>query len=179
MSCSSCRQPTNIHELVSVYATACIGYHSGPSRKVCGVCLVGYFIPVLRPSTGKWEFGTVLSNNSSSSRNDHYQRQYQLKFTNDTTEWASVRADPYEAYTQHFDGILDAVYSQKKTSGSSSYMRRNMLPHPANIMDRSNQSQHLRQRDSYPNKIEDVSYFHSKCSVSFVRCFVQSKLCYL
>lgn len=158
--CSSCKQPTNIRELVSVYATACNGYHSGPSREHCGVCLVGYFIPVFRGSTGKWEFGTVLSNNSSSMRNDHSQRQYQLKFTDDSKEWASVGAAPYEAYTQHFNDRLDAVYSKNITAAI--IRRRNILPRPAiTIMDRSNQHQYLRRRNSYRNKISDVSYVHS------------------
>jgi hypothetical protein len=56
---------------------------------------------------------------------------------------------------------LDVVYSKKKTSGFPSYRRRNIFPRPSIIVDRPNQYQYLRRRNSYPNNISDVSSVHS------------------
>ncbi len=104
MRCWSCKQPNNVHELVHVYAKSCNDRNT--PRKICGFCLVGYHIPVLRPSMGKWELGTVLSYSGSCQRVDRYRHQYQLKFTDDEKEWVSVRADPFEAYARHFEDLL-------------------------------------------------------------------------
>jgi hypothetical protein len=114
MICSNCRKEINQHALVRIYATEC--YDSGASRQICSVCLVGYHVPVLRPSTGKWEFGKVLSCNVSCLRNDIHQQQYQLKFTNGTIELVYVKADPFEAYAQYFDVLLDAAQSSQKNT---------------------------------------------------------------
>ena len=170
MSCSSCKQQFNIHELVRVYAKSYNDFDNSASQKVCGFCLSGYHIPVLRPSTGKWELGTVLSYNGSSSRNNQYQHQYALKFANGAKEWVSVRADPYEAYAQYFDDILEAVRSRKKSPDCHSYGMQNTLSDPVNVMISPNRLQYLYHQDSYPIENMEVSCDTSKYNDFFVGC---------
>ena len=135
MNCSNCGRLTSIHELVRVHAKTWNDCHCGsiePSHKVCGNCLVGYHIPVLRPSTRKWEFGTVQSHadfSSSGKQQQQQQRQqyqYQVVFMGQKVEWVYVRDDPYEAYVQNLEDLLHVVDSPKKTLDRSFNEQQNL-----------------------------------------------------
>mmetsp|Transcript_24593 Transcript_24593/g.57746 ORF Transcript_24593/g.57746 Transcript_24593/m.57746 type:complete len:519 (+) Transcript_24593:131-1687(+) len=130
MDCSSCGKRISKCELVHVFDRTCNEYQGGSSRKVCDICLVGYEVPVLRPSTGKWEIGTVLSYDSSSQRSRSEQKQHRLQFMNGIKEWAIVNTEPYEAYAQYFDDLLDEINLQGKIQDCSSLGTGNSFSRP-------------------------------------------------
>ena len=153
MNCSSCKKLTSIHKLVRVHGKTWKDSHGGgpeSSLKVCGNCLVGYHIPVLRLSTGKWEFGTVQSHDGSG-------RQYQVVFVDEGKEWVYARDDPYEAYAQHFEDILHVLDSPKKTLDHSSNEQQNAPLYTANSMDSTGQFQ----RDTFLSGKFNVSKVRS------------------
>lgn len=150
MSCYTCKQQTNVHWLIRVYGKSWNDRDNAP-KKVCGACLVGYHIPVLRNRTRKWEFGTVLSHGGSSQRIDLHEHQYLLEFTDDKKEWVSVLADPFRAYTRHFDRLraLRAVRARQ---------RQNPPVRPANPLVSPNRSVRRRRRkDSSSSENAGVS----------------------
>ena len=158
MSCWSCKQIVNAHDLILVYAKSSHDTKNNSSRKVCGFCLAGYRIPVLRPSSGRWEFGTVLSHNGSPSRIDQYRHQYELQFATGSKEWVSVKADPYEAYAQHFDNIRGAKSScKRKLSENNTCGVQTTFQDPNNVMIDPTQLQNLYRQDSYPLDFAEVS----------------------
>lgn len=161
ISCWSCKQIVNAHDLVRVYGKSSHEMKNNSSVKICGFCLAGYRIPVLRPSSGRWEFGTVLSHNSSPSRIDEYRHQYELLFVNGSKEWVSVKADPYEAYAQHFDGVREAKSCQRKLSENNSRGVQKTLGDPNNVTIDPTQLQDLYRQDSYPIDFAEVSYIFS------------------
>ena len=163
MNCSTCKQLTSIDTLICVHVTRWNNHPDCRSLKVCGNCLVGYHIPVHRPSNGRWEFGTVISHRdsgSSENNNDRHQHQrYQLVFMDDSKEWVSVRHDPCETYAQYFDGMLQAIDDSPKTSpGYSLFQQRDGSSFSVNSMDISDQYQSHFQHDSlYPPEDWNVS----------------------
>jgi hypothetical protein len=67
-----------------------------PSLKLCSECLVGHLVPVVRPSTAGWEFGTVHCY-------DECTEKHQFIFMDEDKEWISVEDDPFAAYGREFD----------------------------------------------------------------------------
>mmetsp|Transcript_7196 Transcript_7196/g.20872 ORF Transcript_7196/g.20872 Transcript_7196/m.20872 type:complete len:492 (+) Transcript_7196:373-1848(+) len=113
-SCPTCEKLTDARELIRVHAKTwkdCLG---GVSQEVCCDCLVGYDIPVIRLSTGSWEFGTVLSR-------DHHQEgqeqtpskeaRFQVEFIDKAKEYVCVGNNPYETYA---DEMMAYFISSKK-----------------------------------------------------------------
>ncbi len=82
------------------------------SMWVCRSCLVGAMIPVIRPSTEKWEFGTVerafwQANHESKTINpktgsDDPSKQHFLRFMDSKCEWAIVETTPYDHYIDFY-----------------------------------------------------------------------------
>lgn len=66
-----------------------------PSLKVCGECLVGHVIPVLRQSTASWEFGTVHCY-------DECTEKHQFVFMDEDKEWIRVEGDSFSAYAREY-----------------------------------------------------------------------------
>jgi hypothetical protein len=83
---------------------------SNLSYQVCNQCLVNHFVPVHRPSNGKWDFGLVLSYEAASV-------QHQLVFTDGKKEWIQVPENPYSEYIEEF--ILIEDQSQLQSIGCS------------------------------------------------------------
>ncbi len=156
MMCSNCKKLVNVHDLVRVYGSSCDDIKDSSSRKVCGSCLAGYHVPVLRPSSRRWEFGTILSYNGPPSRIDQQWHQHEIKFADGSKEWVSVMADPFEAYAQHFDDVLEAERGYKrKVSENHSCGRQNR--DPANVMIHPTQLENIYRQDSYPIEYGEVS----------------------
>ena len=152
MSCSTCKKQVNVHGLFCVYGNSCDNIKDSSSRKLCESCLAGYHIPVVRPSSRRWEFGTVLRHNGSPSRSD----RHEIKFVDGSKEWVSVMPDPFEAYAQHFDCVLEAERGYKRKV-SENHSCQNVLQHPSNVMIHPSQLENMCRQDSYPIEYGEVS----------------------
>lgn len=145
--CSVCKKEADSRELILVHAKEWKDCRSGVSSPVvCTSCLVGYNIPVVRPSTSTWEFGKVLScwDSSTTFQTGNVLQQvdqHLVEFYDQTKEWVFVENDPYDAYVRHFDKIFPLVNEddsswQKSMIGTSPSMDQNEIhslePHSVN-----------------------------------------------
>lgn len=75
---------------------------------VCSICLTGAMVPVIRPSTRRWEFGTVKKrfwrndNEKAMPRDAARSDQHYLRFMDSQCEWATVESTAYDQYIDHF-----------------------------------------------------------------------------
>ena len=108
-NCSKCRKKIEVYKSVSVYGIKQGGCHGGCAKRLCGFCLVGYYIPVIRPSVGKWEFGKIIFYKGSGLTSGSQEERYEAAFTDKKKEWVCVEIDPFEAYVKHFDDKLFGI----------------------------------------------------------------------
>ena len=134
-SCSTCKMVAdNRNKLVRVHAKTYWHDRNGRGSSnsslrvmVCGYCLVGFNVPALRPSTGRWEFGTVRAYDSISSE----LLQYQIEFVDEEKEWVHIWDDPFEAYVRQFEdpSKLDSFNRKNpETSYSNEQKQRGSFP---------------------------------------------------
>jgi hypothetical protein len=93
---------------------------------VCSSCLVGAMVPVIRPSTETWEFGTVeracwgghhheppnYSDTRAQKNSQHF-----LRFMDSQCEWVNVEATAYDQYIAHFKHSLVLLSSASYYGG--------------------------------------------------------------
>jgi hypothetical protein len=64
-------------------------------QSVCGDCLVGWTVPVLRKQLKEWELGLVERFNPET-------QEHCIQFDDEQQEWATVEASPFTAYVSHY-----------------------------------------------------------------------------
>jgi hypothetical protein len=64
-------------------------------QSVCGDCLVGWTVPVLRKQLKEWELGLVEQFNPET-------QEHCIQFDDEQQEWATVEVSPFTAYVSHY-----------------------------------------------------------------------------
>ena len=92
---------------------------------MCSACLVGAMVPVIRPSTKRWEFGTIErafwgnddGNTATCGGNDS--EKHHLRFMDSHCEWATVEVRAYDHYIDYFqrDCVVTEAVSFNGSSG--------------------------------------------------------------
>jgi hypothetical protein len=98
--CDSCRKHPLNERLIQVHIKSLSDIKanqqiSNVSLKVCDHCLVQHNVPVLRPSSGKWELGLVQVYDSK-------RLTHQVVFVDEEKEWVTVTENPFVDYIGQF-----------------------------------------------------------------------------
>lgn len=89
---------------------------------LCQHCLVGNFIPVLRPSIRDWRFGEVEAYSEE-------RKQFLVTFDRNNREWVYVDSNPFEAYLLHREYTHDKpAYTKQISEGSLDSLMYEPLP---------------------------------------------------